>query len=231
MNPLYSRILQNVLLVPIFAVLLLAACAAPYSTVRPLGPLFEEGKITGHTIPDGLAASGVSSADFMYFKFISALDAALKPQAASAVYQTLYDEGKGLIDYRCAMYFSRLGKIQQDLGYTRKETTLTGGLVSGMLGLANQTPKVIANTGAAFGFTAASMDSYQDAFLYSPDVGAIQQLVYAKMKKEGSAESVTSWGDATSRLAQHEQFCQPQGIRHLINESVINAAASGVSGK
>jgi len=107
------------------------------------------------------------------------------------------------------------------MGFTRKETSLTGGVVSGMLGLANQTPKVIANTGALFGFTTASMDSYQDAYLFSPDVGAVQELVFNGFTTfKADHPSATTWGEVVSLLPQYEEKCQPHGIRRMINASL-----------
>lgn len=245
MSQPHSRALQCILLTPIFATLL-AGCSVPYKFISPPPPLFEESAInsgansTAPSLPKSLDTTNLgahsensanTTADnFMYRKFISTLQEALKPTVNRDQYQSLYVEGTGLIDYRCAQYFAHLGKAQQDLGFTRKETNLTGGLVSGMLGLANQSPKVIANSGALFGFTSASMDSYQDAYMFSPDVGAIQKLVESKTEKFKSEHSsiATTWAEATSRLSQYEAFCQPQGIRHMINESVTNSAASGV---
>lgn len=192
------------------ALVLLSGCA-PYERIKPPGTLLERPEVAG------------SGGDFMYAKFLSALTAAKDNEAKPENYQALYREGKGLIDYHCATYFSRLGKLQQDLGYTRKETSLIGGTVTAILGQATASVKTVANTSALFSLGTSSMDAYQDVYLYSPDVGAIEQLVQGEMKKfseNNSVNSIQSWGDATGMLVKYEQYCQPQGIRHLINTSV-----------
>lgn len=189
--------------------LMLSGCA--YERISPPGALLERPEVTSQ------------QSSFMYDKFLSALEAAKAGTANAESYQALYLEGKGLIDYNCATYFSRLGKIQQDMSFTRQETSLAGGTISAILGQATTSVKTIANAGALFSFGTASMDTYQDAYLYSPDVGAIEQLVQGEMKKfsdNNPADNITRWGDAAGLLAKYEQYCQPQGIRHLINTSL-----------
>ncbi len=196
--------------------ILLSACSVPYRLVSPPPLIAEDVSIKGADT----TKSGVDA----YAAFNTALVAASGNGAQTADFTKLAKEGEALIEANCARFFDRLGKIQQDLGFTRKETSLLGGFVSGALGLAGATPKAIANTGAAFGFTTASMDSYQDAYLFSPDVGAVQHLVRKEMEKfrtDNALTNATTYTQVVSLLSSYEALCQPHGIRNKVNQAVV----------
>ena len=115
------------------------------------------------------------------------------------------------IEYRCGQYFDTLGRAVQQLSFTRKETSLTGGLVSGAMGLANQSAKT--NTAALFGFATSSMDAYQEAFLYTPDIDLMRRLVMAALAANGknftqqNDEKEIAYGQVVSFLKLHESIC------------------------
>lgn len=100
------------------------------------------------------------------------------------------------------------------------------------MGLANQSAKSIANTGAIFGFTTSTMDAYQEAFLYTPDIDTMRRLVLAALNT--SAQQITSevnqnqlsYGEVISLLKQYESNCQPASIRSLVNQAIGNAVPS-----
>lgn len=207
---------QHLVYFSIVLPLILQGCT-PYRLISPPESLFQDTNV----IATSGATSSSSPGTYVYGAFNRALQKAQADDAKPDDFKKLYLQGMGLVDYVCANYFRTLGKASQDMGFTRKETSLTGGVVSAMLGLANQTPKVIANTGALFGFTTASMDSYQDAYLFSPDVGAVQELVFNGFSEFRTRHpSAETWGDVVSLLPQYEEKCQPHGIRRMINASI-----------
>lgn len=154
------------------AALALTGCAAPYRLISPPGPALQN-----------TALSPTGSPDWLEDRFADSVRAAAKPDAGTDSFAKAQKEARGVVDYRCTQYFRSLGRASQDLGYTRQETSLTGGVAAGMLGLAGQSAKVIANTAAMFGFASASMDAYESSYLYSPDVGLVEQLVRENLKK------------------------------------------------
>ena len=80
----------------------------------------------------------------------------------------LLDEGFSLMRYRYNAYFASLGKAAKNFRFARKETTLPSNLVLGMFGSMNTAPEAILNNGALLAFRAASMDSYEDAYIGPP---------------------------------------------------------------
>ena len=226
--PLFKSSLRNLLAFSLCPVLL-TACA--YNLISPSPKVFED------TNPDRL--KGFNDALAKAKGTATEKDATAKATTAEEKpgpkeFKNLLKEGAALVEYNCTLYFDRLGKAQQEIGFTRKETSLAGGVVSGALGLAHATTKTVANTAAAFGFTTSSMDAYQDSYLYSPDVGAVQTMVAARMdifKKDNITTQLDDQKSPTytgvvSLLTQYEAICQPHGIRALINKAVADKPAA-----
>ena len=131
-----------------------------------------------------------------------------------------------LAELKCESYFIRLGSSQQKLGFGRREATLAGGAVSAFLGLANATSKTISNTGTAFALGIASLDTYEDVFLFSPDVGAVQALVRSSQQAFLQSLAPSSIEDIATVIrvsTDFENICQVHTIRRLVNQSVSNA--------
>lgn len=212
-----------------FSALILSACGG--IAINPPKPIFEDEKVLAKKQEDPATNSGRDP----YLAFNRALLLAQAPNPSADANVNLLNEGLGLIEFNCNKYFVTLGRTQQELGYIRKETSLTGGLVSGMLGLSGATPKAIANIGSIFGFSAASMDSYQDAYLFSPEIKAVQKLVLSALdafreelseKLSGTQPQRIIYSDVAKWLSRYEAHCQPHGIRDLVNQSLNQAKAS-----
>jgi hypothetical protein len=146
------------------------------------------------------------------------------------------NEGMALIQANCSAYFTRLGSGAQHLGFARKETSLTGGLAAALMGLAEASATAISATASAFGFTTASMDNFADAYLFSPDIRAAQDLVMSALEsnvkigneiiadaksKEWEAKGLSlTYTQVSKFLIEMESHCQPHGIRSLITRAV-----------
>lgn len=170
-----------------------------------------------------------------YAGYLKALNEAETSPTDSVKNRELLTEGMSAIEYRCGVYFDALGKALQSLSFARKETSLVGGLIQGSMGLANQSAKAIANTGAIFGFTTSSFDAYQEAFLYTPDIDSIRRLVLQMMETNAGQINTTigdnrlAYGQAISYLKQYESNCQPASIRTLVNQAVGSATNSSAT--
>lgn len=154
---------------------------------------------------------------------------------SSANNALLLSEGMDLVSANCMLYFAKLGGADQHLRFARKETALAGGFIASALALANATPKAIANTAAIFSFTAASMDSYADTYIFSPDVKAVEALVRSALDAQkiiGAAEisavqngNTLSYSRVANFLLVMEGICQPHGVRALVNKAVEGQSA------
>jgi hypothetical protein len=202
---------------------LLSACGSP--SIRPPVPLGQD--------PLVQPANSVAAAEGFdpYYAFNAALAAAQKDTNDSSKQAVLLQEGMSLIAAKCAHYFAGLGSAEQHLRFARKETALTGGLAAAMLGLANASTKAVANTGALFSFSTASMDSYLDSYIFSPEVKALQTLVMDAMTttqaqgvglitRSARGEGSLSYTQVFDFLTQMESYCQPHGIRDLVTKAV-----------
>ncbi|HZG21976.1 MAG TPA: hypothetical protein VE092_18340, partial [Herbaspirillum sp.] len=168
-----------------------------------------------------------------YIVFNRSLLLAQAPQATGAQQLDLLNQGFALVRYRCAQYFTALGKVEQHLNYGRKQTSLVSGLTVSAMGLANATAKAIAGVGSLFSFSTASLDTYEDVYVFSPDVKAVQRLVSdamatynAKLIGEVGTSPKLSYTTVVSSLAEYESFCQPHGVRDLVNQSLAQVRTS-----
>ncbi|MFZ6731822.1 hypothetical protein ACO0LG_07865 [Undibacterium sp. Ji42W] len=210
----------------------LSGCATPHSTT-PAVSIFESPDNTFKMQrSDQAAIDNKVFALNPYVGYSKAIDATKSDPSDSGKNRELLTEGMSAIEYRCGVYFDALGKALQSLSFARKETSIVGGLVQGTMGLANQSAKAIANTGAIFGFTTSSLDAYQEAFLYTPDIDSIRRLVLQMMETNASqintsiGDNKLSYGQAISYLKQYESNCQPASIRTLVNQAVGSATNS-----
>lgn len=76
----------------------------------------------------------------------------------------LLDEGFALVRYRGNSYFASLGRAATNFRFAIEETILPFDLVLGVSGSMNA-PEAILNKGALLALVAASMDSYEDAYI------------------------------------------------------------------
>lgn len=167
-----------------------------------------------------------------YIGYREAISAASADNASPQTREALLREGMSMIEFRCGLYFDALGKAVQELSFSRKETSLVGGLTQTAMGLANQSAKSVANTGALFGFMTSTMDAYQEAFLYTPEIDTMRRLVLAALG--ASAERIIktartvelTYGETVSLLKQYESNCQPASIRSLVNQAINKAVPS-----
>lgn len=204
-----------------------AGCMTACSTISAPPPLSHESEVR-----PAATEPRPSGAD-PYIVFNRTLRNAQSVGASSADQLNLLSQGFALVNYRCNQYFSVLGAAEQDLRFTRKQTSLTSGVVLAALGLANATTKTVANVGSLFSFGVASMDSYQDVYIFSPDVKAVQRLVLdalstyrEKFVRENGDTPAMSYTAVISTLSEYEAFCQPHGVRDLVNQSLAQTTTS-----
>lgn len=212
-------------------------CTGCVTTVTPPRSLFESDRpfysrlfsVSADPGSDGSGLPGgrttVNALD-AYAGYRAIAKQAEDPGAKPEVRRTLLREGMAIVEYRCGLYFDVLGKAIQELSFTRRETSLIGVLAQSSMGLAGQSAKSIANTGALFGFTTATMDAYQDVYLYTPEIDTIRRLVFSALVTNAGVINAAvdgydlDYGQVISLLKQYESVCQPGSIRSLVNQAV-----------
>jgi len=134
--------------------------------------------------------------------------------------------GMALSDIRCKDYFKRLGQAAQQYAFGRKELGLASGTVAGLQGLTGVSAKVVAITASMFSFGIASTENYADAFLFSPEISGVQQLVESAQNAYRVATPPLEgmkYPEALTHLRTYDQLCEVQTIRRLVNESISTA--------
>lgn len=133
----------------------------------------------------------------------------------------------------CKQYFDDLTLTKAHRDFAKSETNLTAGLASSLMGLAKASSATVAATGAMFSFTESSFDSYNEAYIVSPELSNIERLVKEKQKEEEIiiykkmyAES-GNWPDKIETLDQAERalgdyifHCTVNGMKILLNSSI-----------
>ncbi len=147
-------------------------------------------------------------------------------------HRVLLDEGMHLVTASCMSYLTRLGNVNQTIGFTRRETALAGTLAASSLGLAGFSANAIAGTASAFGFTTATMENFSDVYLFAPDLSAVQALVLTAMESRIEQGRVIiddtarelSYSEVSQFLLTMESTCQPHGIQGLVTRSVASTS-------
>lgn len=137
----------------------------------------------------------------------------------------------------CKDYFDRLTFTKAHRDYAQKETHLTGGLASAILGLASVNSAVVGGTAALFSFGGASFDTYNETFIVSPDIASLEKLVKEKQFQEEALiykkldATTGTWPDRITTLDQAERslsgyiyHCTVNGITALLDTSVQREA-------
>lgn len=137
----------------------------------------------------------------------------------------------------CKDYFDKLTLTKAHRDFAKSETNLTAGLASALMGLAKASSASVAATGALFSFSEASFDSYNEAFIVSPELSNLERLIKEKQKEEEVIiykkvnASSGSWPDRLETLDQAERalsdyifHCTVNGMKILLNASIQKKA-------
>jgi hypothetical protein len=134
------------------------------------------------------------------------------------------DTGVTVVDLYCHEFFKQVSVSQAHRQFLRAETNQTGGLVSAIMGLADAGSGATGGAGALFSFLDSSIESYDSAYLVSPDLPTVQKLVFqtqSQLAAELTASaSVYTYPQAERALAMYASNCTFNGIRSLMNSSL-----------
>jgi hypothetical protein len=215
----------------------LAGCAQieiPYSVKNPVieGELKKGGELTAEdtTMLKETAQRWIDA----YRGVIKATDTNTKK---AAIYNFV-DSGITYSGLLCEEYFHTMKSMQAHRNFLQKETNLTAGLTSSVMGLAQASAVSIAATGAAFSFGNASFNSYNESYMFSADLNTLESLVRANQSQQeviifkklaatadvAPPNSILTLDQAVRELDKYTYTCTRGGIVALLNETVTGTA-------
>lgn len=161
---------------------------------------------------------------------------ATDPQIRKFAIYNFVDAGITYSGLLCEEYFLAMKYTHAHRGFYQKEVSLISGMTSALMGLAQASAGSIAATGAAFSFGNASFDSYNEAFVFSADLNALESLVRASqaqqeviiLKKLNAADSqlppdsIRTLDQAVRELDKYTYTCTRGGIVALLNDTVTD---------
>ena len=140
------------------------------------------------------------------------------------------DTGVTVVDLYCHEFFKQVSVSQAHRQYLRAETNQTGGLVSAIMGVADAGSGATGGVGALFSFLDSSIESYDSAYLVSPDLPTVQKLVMqtqSQLAAELTASgSVYTYPQAERALTMYANNCTFNGIRSLMNSSIATTTTT-----
>ncbi len=165
---------------------------------------------------------------------------AADPQIRKFAIYNFVDAGITYSGLLCEEYFLAMKYTHAHRGFYQKEVSLMSGMTSALMGLAQASAGSIAATGAAFSFGNASFDSYNEAFVFSADLNALESLVRASqaqqeviiLKKLNASDekpppdSIRTLDQAVRELDKYTYTCTRGGIVALLNDTVTDNMAA-----
>lgn len=137
--------------------------------------------------------------------------------------------GMALSDLYCDLYFRRIARRWNERMFARNTTNDVGTAISAILGLTAAGSVATGAVGVAFGLADAAFRNYDNVFVVSPDLPALQNLVRQKqveLREAIEAAPPTDFYRAQSQIIGYARLCSYTGMRGLLNVAVdqsINA--------
>jgi hypothetical protein len=138
-----------------------------------------------------------------------------------------------LSDLYCDTYFRRIARRWNERLFVRNTTNDVGAAISAVLGLAKAGSGITGGVGAGFGLADGAYRNYDNVFVVSPDLPAMQNLVRENQKKvreEALAALPVDYYSAQSRIIEYARLCSYTGMKGLLNlavDSTINDLRGG----
>ena len=201
----------------------LGACAPLHPVPEP-APTFTDQyvrELAGLKDPKGLPQANEYVDDVSSFR---ATALAASAHGATAQQRTTYVKtGAALADMYCSQFFEKLTRDQAMLQAFKTQTSLAGGLTTGLMGLFEAGSAATGAAGAAFGFLTASVDNVNSSFLLAPNIESVQKLVtdtHSSMMQSIPDAGYDNFPDAQIFLIRYVKVCTFAGIKSLIDLSV-----------
>jgi len=139
------------------------------------------------------------------------------------------DHGMALTNLMCADFFFRLSQERQERNYRRDYFSNLNTAFSALLNLTKSSNLATGAVGALFGGIDADYQSVDRHYVAAADIPAAEALVrraLSEQAKENSNLTRLSYSRAENRLIQYASTCSFNGIKSLINQSVMSGRVS-----
>lgn len=136
------------------------------------------------------------------------------------------DHGMALTNLMCADFFMRLAQERQQRNYRRDYFSNINTAFSALLNLTKSSNLATGTVSALFGAVDADYQNVDKHYVAAADLPAAEALVrraLAEQARENGKLSSLGYSVAESRLIQYASTCSFNGIKTLINQSVIKS--------
>ncbi|TCB64857.1 hypothetical protein E0H88_14475 [Acinetobacter sp. ANC 4216] len=149
----------------------------------------------------------------------------------------LFIEGSIYAKSLCTAYFQNASFTKAHRENLRRQSNITGGLISAALGLAEASVGAISGVGVAFSSLDSSFDAYNTSFLVSPNLGLVERSVMRQLDTISQKYKNTEFNyvaDTLTALAEYDLSCSQNGMQALVddalNKQITNYTSSTITG-
>lgn len=163
---------------------------------------------------DGFTDSGADKFRCIYLR---------EPKSSSNEVNRHLLAGFALSDLYCDQFFRRIARRWNERLFLRNTTNDVGAAISAVLGLAKAGSGVTGGVGAGFGLADSAFRNYDNVFVVSPDLPAMQKLVrehQTRFRDETLAAIPSDYYTAQTKIVQYAQLCSYTGMKGLLNAAV-----------
>lgn len=137
--------------------------------------------------------------------------------------------GFALSDLYCKNFFRRISLHSAKRGFMRNNANDVGAAISAILGLTKTSSAVTGGVGAGFGLIDGVFRTYDQQFLISPNLDSLQTRVFTEQRTFAAkvwATPPTDLFDASTKIADHANYCSYVGMKTLIDDSLAKSSDS-----
>lgn len=143
---------------------------------------------------------------------------------ATAANDHFFKEGKAYARTLCSEFFARLSRAKAHRDFGRSETNIVSGIVVGGMGLAGVASEAVGGAGLLFSGAESTFEAYDAAFLATPDLALLEQLVRTEQDlvlKEAKVDGIKRVADVISLLNDYVYPCTFTGMKALLDDSIV----------
>lgn len=141
------------------------------------------------------------------------------------------EHGMTVTNRLCAQFMSDMTQKRQERHFGRDFFNNTNTAVSAVLNLTKSSNLVTGATSAVFGMIDSSLQSWDRHYVASVDLAAAEALMRSAMVKQAEDNLMLTsltHSQAENRLINYANSCSFNGIKRLVNQSVVDASINRI---
>lgn len=150
---------------------------------------------------------------------------------AKAANVRFWKEGRTYARTLCSDFFRRVAITYSQREHARMQTNVGGGLLTGIMGLADVSSGVVGGTGLAFSSAESAFNAYNESFMVTADLGLMKALVETTQGAVSSQVDINKLEHVTDVLDHLNAYVSPctyTGMQNLLDDS-LNKKMEGLS--